>query len=156
MEDTALVPSDMENQPIPLEHTTITTNEEQDEILQSDIDTIKLPESSWRGEQLPDDSACVNCFLVVVKKCSVAIQKIATVDFHNRTIQQTIISRELSELQENIRSFTTLLEVEEMLRKLHEAKICPGIINNPEKHRQDQNTFVSNGKLGDGVWRSNK
>jgi hypothetical protein len=53
---------------------------------------------------------------LVIQKCSVAIQKIAAVDFQNMTIQQTIISRELTEIEESHRSFTTLKEVEELLK----------------------------------------
>lgn len=93
---------------------------------------------------------------MVVQKSSVAIQKMSTVDFQKMTIQQTIISRELTEIEESYRSFTTLQEVEEILKKLNEAKICPGIINNLVKHRQDGKTFVNNGKFTDGDWRANK
>ncbi len=155
-EDIAVVTSDIQNQSIPIEPTTTTPHIEREPILQSDIQQIKLPEPSWHREQLPGDSACVNYFQVLVQKCSVAIQKIATVDYQKMTIQQTIISRELTEIEESRRSFTTLHEVEEMLTKLNEAKICPGILNNTEKHRQDGKTFVNNGKFTDGVWRANK
>lgn len=113
--------------------TTITPHVEGEQILQSDIQQIKLPEPSWHREQLPGDSACVNYFHVVVQKCSVAIQKIAIVDFQKMTIQQTIFSREHTEIEESRWSFTTLQEVKEMFKKLNEAKICPGILNNLEK-----------------------
>ena len=155
-EDIAVVTSDIQNQSIPIEPTTITPHIEREQILQSDIQQIKLPHTSWHREQLSGGSACVNYFQVLVQECSVAIQKIASVNFQKMTIKQTIISRELTEIEESCRSFTTLQEVEEMLKKLNEAKICPGILNNPEKHRQDKKTFVNNGKFTDGVWRANK
>ena len=111
--------------------TTITPHVEGEQILQSDIQQIKLPEPSWHREKLPGDS--VNYFQVVVQKCSVSIQKIAIVDFQKMTIQQTIFSIEHTEIEESRRSFTTLQEVKEMFKKLNEAKICPGILNNLEK-----------------------
>ncbi|KAI9560669.1 hypothetical protein GHT06_011619 [Daphnia sinensis] len=125
---------------------------EKDEILQSDIDKVKLPAPSWQRAQLPN-SACFKYFELVVNDNSVSIQKIATVDYKKRTIRKTIMSRDVSE---NNIFFTSIMEVQEMLNKIHEAKICPGIIHNVDKHRKQENCFVSSGEFLDGVWRANK
>lgn len=47
-------------------------------------------------------------------------------------------------------------QVEELLRNLHKKRICPGIINDKEKHLNQTNGLIRNGKLVDGVWRANK
>ncbi|KAK4028546.1 hypothetical protein OUZ56_021551 [Daphnia magna] len=103
--------------------------------LQSDIDSITLP------------AKIVN---------TVTIQKLASVDFTNRSFKQTIINRELTETAENKNSFNSLAQVEELLRNLHNRRICPGIKNDKEKHLNQSNGLIRNGKLVDGVWRADK
>ncbi|KAK4023954.1 hypothetical protein OUZ56_009347 [Daphnia magna] len=121
---------------------------------QSDIASIILPASTWKRGSLIN--GCVNYFDIQEKVNTVTIQKLASVDFTNRSFKQTIINRELTEIDENKNSFTSLSQVEELLRNLHKKRICPGIINDKEKHLNQTNGLIRNGKLVDGVWRANK
>lgn len=128
---------------------------DKDAILQSDIDKVKLPAPSWQRAQIPN-SACFKYFELIVNENSVSIQKTATVDYKKRTIRKRIMSRDVSEVGGNYIYFASIMEVEETLNKVHEAKICPGIIHNVDKHRNKENSFVRSGAFLDGVWRAHK
>lgn len=128
---------------------------DKDAILQSDIDKVKLPAPSWQKAQIPN-SACFKYFELIVNENSVSIQKTATVDYKKRTIRKRIMSRDISEVDGNYIYFTSTMEVEETLNKIHEAKICPGIIHNVANHRNKEKCFVRSGEFLDGVWRAHK
>jgi hypothetical protein len=135
---------------------TCRTVEENPPLIQQEIDSIILPSSSWRRGDFSVEG-CINYFEIQEKEKSVAIQKIASVDFKKRTFSHTILNRDITEIEgKNGGTFTSVAEVEDMLRKLHEARICPGIVNNPEKYPQQNSGLVRNGKLVDGIWRAYK
>lgn len=138
-----------------IETSTLETNKEIEECVQLDYTKIQLPAPSWKKEQVLN-TECVHYYEVLVKQKSIAIQKTLTVDFINRKMKATVISRELSVLDEQEKSFTSILEVESVLSKLHAGKICPGIIHNPNKHRKQETSLVRNGEIIDGVWRAKK
>jgi hypothetical protein len=172
IEETIELDCDLSQEPIPItfqkevtageqihmhaiETSTLETNKELEECLQLDYTKIQLPAPSWKKEQVLN-TECVHYYEVLVKKYSIAIQKTLTVDFKTRKMKATIITRELSVLDEQEMSFTSVLEVEAFLCKLHAGKICPGIVHNPEKHRKKQTSLVRNGEIIYGVWRAKK
>lgn len=138
-----------------IETSSLETKKEREESVQFDCNKIQLPAPSWKKEQVPN-TECVHYFEMLVKENGIVIPKTATVDFKNRKMKATINSRELPLLDEQERSFTSILEVEAFLRKLHAGKICPGIIHNPEKHRKQETSLVRNGEIIEGVWRAKK
>lgn len=129
--------------------------EENPTLIQQEIDSINLPSSSWRRGDVSFEG-CINYFEIQEKEKSVAIQKIVSVDFKKPTFSHTILNREITDIEEKNGTFTSMAEVEYMLRKIHQARICPGIVNNPEKYPQQNSGLVRNGKLVDGIWRANK
>lgn len=118
-----------------------------------DIRNIKLPSTTWRIGSLED--GLLNFFNIEEKKQSVAIQKLLSVDFNRRSYTKTIINRELTDIEENTNTFTSLAQIEEVLLNLHNARICPGIVHDPLKYLTTEN-LVRNGQLLHGIWRSNK
>lgn len=94
-----------------------------------DIRNIKLPSTTWRIGSLED--GLLNFFNIEEKKQSVAIQKLLSVDFNRRSYTKTIIIRELTDIEENTNTFTSLAQIEEVLLNLHNARICPGIVHDP-------------------------
>ena len=118
-----------------------------------DIRNIKLPSTTWRIGSLED--GLLNFFNIEEKKQSVAIQKLLSVDFNRRSYTKTIIIRELTDIEENTNTFTSLAQIEEVLLNLHNARICPGIVHDPLKYLTTEN-LVRNGQLLHGIWRSNK
>ncbi|XP_045034516.1 uncharacterized protein LOC123475621 [Daphnia magna] len=119
----------------------------------NDIRNIKLPSTTWRIGSLKD--GLLNFFNIEEKKQSVAIQKLLSVDFNRRFYTKTIINRELTDIEENTNTFTSLAQIEEVLLNLHNARICPGIVHDPLKYPTTEN-LVRNGQLLHGIWRWNK
>ena len=100
---------------------------------------------------LVDSLRIFSCYARSGKK--VVETKCVSADFDSHLVYFYVLSKKCSFLSEN-GTFTTMSEFNVLLKKFHEASMCPGITK--DKFSKNPEQKITSGFLEGNIWRSNE
>jgi hypothetical protein len=95
--------------------------------LQSEIDGVRLP-SKWEVRKDDKDPMLRYYYQVLAENKKVILQKVAVVNFSSKKITYSVLSNGLSNVPKQLKSFTNMKQLANILMVLDATGICPGII----------------------------